>query len=161
MNEAHADHLVSPCTITLGDEFQAVYRDARTLFADFCTILVGIHPARIRFSVGIGPLTTPVNPRQAIGMDGPAFHVARDAMDAAFKHSGHLFRVRHAGKPTPGWLRTGLDVVSHEMASWRSNRLWTLRERLDDREFAEYFLLGTLLSVTLAGAVALGVRAAL
>ncbi len=32
---------------------------------------------------------------------------------------------------------------------------------LDDRDFAEYFLIGTLLSITLAGGLALGVKAAL
>ena len=36
--------LVSPYTITLGDEFQAVYKSADRLFLDIFSILRDIHP---------------------------------------------------------------------------------------------------------------------
>jgi hypothetical protein len=74
-------HLISPYTITLGDEFQAVLKNARHLFGDIITILYVIYPTKIRFSIGIGDIQTPVNPNQAIGMDGTAFYNARTGID--------------------------------------------------------------------------------
>src|SRR6218665_467049 len=77
--------LASPYTITLGDEFQAVYRNADRLFADIFTIWRDLDPAKVRFAVGVGELSTSINPKQALGMDGPAFHHARDAITALKK----------------------------------------------------------------------------
>ena len=68
----------SPYTVTLGDEFQAVYRDATLLFDHIFTLIADLHPQQLRISVAIGPITTSLNPRQSIGMDGPAFHLARE-----------------------------------------------------------------------------------
>src|SRR5438270_9561839 len=65
--------MASPYTITLGDEFQAVYRDPRGVFVDILTIMERIAPVSARFAIGVGTLRTPINPTQAIGMDGPAF----------------------------------------------------------------------------------------
>ena len=77
-----AEALASPFTLTLGDEFQAVYRGANTLFADVCGLMAEIHPVRARFALGVGELTTRINPEQALGMDGPVFHQARAALKA-------------------------------------------------------------------------------
>jgi len=122
VNQSQSPGRISPCTITLGDEFQAVYRDAGPLFLDFMTILDRLYPAKIRFSVGIGPLETPINSQQALGMDGPAFHVARAAFDSDFKKSERLFQIGHHQKPVPAWVESGLALVSHEMRTWKRNR---------------------------------------
>lgn len=130
VNASPGDALASPCTITLGDEFQAVYRHAGPLFQDFLTLLEGIHPARIRFSVGLGPLETPINPAQALGMDGPAFHEAREGFTPEFKKSGRLFRIGRPGKPVPAWIEAGLALVSHEMGTWKRLRFQVINRFL-------------------------------
>src|SRR4051812_44362234 len=79
-NREKGSGLVSPYTITLGDEFQAVYRSARNLWTDIVTLLAEIHPVQARFALGVGDLTTRLNRRQALGMDGPAFHRTRAAI---------------------------------------------------------------------------------
>jgi hypothetical protein len=114
--------LLSPCTITLGDEYQAVYRDADTLFQDAWLVLEKVYPEKVRFSLGLGTLTTPVNPEQAIGMDGPAFHAAREAMQPAFKRSGDLFRLSQADGPVAPWIGPALTLVSHEAYHWKQHR---------------------------------------
>src|SRR6056297_4316853 len=43
--------LVSPLTITLGDEFQAVYNDLSAVLADSWSILEVMHPVGVRFSI--------------------------------------------------------------------------------------------------------------
>jgi hypothetical protein len=117
-----ARHLASPYTITLGDEFQAVYRKAEMLFADAFAIMAEIHPVRIRLAFGIGELTTRINPTQALGMDGPAFHEARAAL-IALKDNERLLRI--GGQPGDAWVLANhiLNLLSHQVRRWSRNRL--------------------------------------
>ena len=119
---AHARQLASPYTITLGDEFQAVYRKADLLFADIFGIMADIHPVRARFALGVGALTTRINPTQALGMDGPAFHDARETL-MALKHDRRLFRI--GGRPAEAWTlgEHVLNFLSHQVEGWSRNRL--------------------------------------
>ena len=121
-NRGSASHLLSPGTITLGDEYQAVYKDAGALFVDLWSVLRQMHPQRIRFSIGIGALDTPLNRKQAIGMDGPAFHIARKNMEGPLKRSGLVFHVARAEGSTPGWINTSLALMSSQIGSWKPVR---------------------------------------
>lgn len=122
---AEAASLASPYTITLGDEFQAVYREAKTVLGDIVAILAEIHPVRARFALGVGELTTRINPEQALGMDGPAFHQAREAL-TGLKESGRLLRV--AGENVEAWALANhaLNLISHQLEGWTQNRLLVL-----------------------------------
>ncbi len=128
INDRKPRPVVSPYTVTLGDEFQAVYRSADTLFFDVFSILSEMHPVEIRFGVGLGELTTPINAKQALGMDGPAFHRAR-AMITTLKESEYLLGLQ--GEPPPQgpafdqWKLFNhlLNFVSHKVGSWERNRL--------------------------------------
>jgi len=117
--------LLSPYTITLGDEFQAVYHRADTCFQDFWAIRYSIYPVRVRFSVGLGNLTTRINPRSAIGMDGPAFHLAREGIEA-LKRVGGDFRAGEPETAGHGWINPALDLLSHASHNWKRNRLLVL-----------------------------------
>ncbi len=124
LEEVNRDNpaLLSPFTITLGDEFQAVYRNADRLFRDLWTILLKIFPQKVRFSLGMGILTTEINPRQAIGMDGPAFYHARSGIQE-LKKSGYLFRIVGDGIPHLNLLNQTLNLISHQSSNWSKNRL--------------------------------------
>ncbi len=117
--------LASPYTITLGDEFQAVYRQAGSVWLDLVEILAALHPVPVRFALGVGSLTTRVNSRQALGMDGPAFHRAREALTAMKAGPG---RIQIAGATTAEWALANhtLALVSHRLAGWSRNRLRVL-----------------------------------
>ena len=117
--------VASPYTITLGDEFQAVYRSADSLWADLLQVLAAIHPVEARLAIGVGELATRLNPKQALGMDGPAFHLARDAMTALKEAGG---RLRIGGEPAADWTlaNRALALVSHHLAGWSGNRLRVL-----------------------------------
>lgn len=125
-----ASALASPYTLTLGDEFQAVYHGSESVVRDVLTIMAALHPARVRFAIGVGPLATAINPDQALGMDGPAFHHARSAMEA-MKRVGTTLRVE--GEPSGRWEPKNhiLAYVGHHMESWSGNRLAILRDRLE------------------------------
>lgn len=62
--------LLSPLTITLGDEFQGLYKNADEIFFNIYDILLAIYPVKVRFSLGVGEISTVINKENAIGMDG-------------------------------------------------------------------------------------------
>jgi hypothetical protein len=70
----------SPYTITIGDEFQALFGSASGMLKDALKIISIIYPNKVRLSYGIGAITTLINRKQALGMDGPAFHNAREGI---------------------------------------------------------------------------------
>ncbi len=131
-----AKGLASPYTLTLGDEFQAVYRGAESVLGDVVMLLAEIHPVRARLALGVGSLSTSINAEQALGMDGPAFHQARAAL-SALKADGRLLRV--AGEEVEKWALTNhvLNLLSHHIEGWTQNRLRVLAGLLRGRTVKE------------------------
>lgn len=132
---------VSPYTITLGDEFQAVFEEADMLFIHFFRILAKLHPVRVRFSLGVGSIATPLNTEQSIGMDGPAFHQARKGMDQ-LKESGFLFHlnVEEEDNAALKLINNSLELLSHEIQTWNQNRLsifYLTKEGYDYKKIVE------------------------
>lgn len=124
--------LPSPYTITLGDEFQAVFDDADRLFPDILAILRALHPVGVRFALGIGPLATAINSEQAIGMDGPAFYRARDLLERMKKDRR---TIAVAGLPEDDGLQaSALGLFDHQLRKWRPNRLDILGALLKEQE---------------------------
>jgi len=111
-------------TITLGDEFQCVYSNAGEIFKNIWGILSTCYPERIRFSLGIGEITTTINRKQAIGMDGPAFYEAREGL-MHLKQKDYLFDLRSSGANSEiiEFIRNVLYFVSHNIEGWKKNRI--------------------------------------
>ena len=80
LNQDYQDYLVSPFTITTGDEFQALLRPNPELMRLIDQIVLGF-PHPIRFGLGLGEIVTEINREQSIGSDGPAYWRARAAID--------------------------------------------------------------------------------
>ena len=115
-------NLISPYTLTLGDEFQAVYRDPSGLFADIFTLLSGIAPVQARFAIAVGEIVTPINSTQSIGMDGSAFHLARARLEK-LKGQGRLLGIPDSDDPRWRLPVSTLAVLSGLMEGWRQKRL--------------------------------------
>lgn len=124
LNKRNAN-LLSPYTLTLGDEFQAVYSKADNLFNDVWEIMSGLYPHKARFALGVGTLTTPVNPKRAIGMDGPAFHFARNGI-SELKETSYLMKIAGEEIPHLSLLNNCLYLVSQSAANWSANRFQVL-----------------------------------
>lgn len=114
-------HLVSPFTVTLGDEFQAVFSSPKSVWPGIFEIESRLRPVRVRFGMGVGAIDTEINPAMAIGMDGPAFHLARDAI-SSLKEEGENYRVLGL-KNAQTLANQALDLVSHIRDGWRDNRV--------------------------------------
>ena len=121
LNNRQDPDLASPYTITLGDEFQAVFDSADTLFCDAISILLALHPEQVRFSFGIGAIETPINPNRAIGMDGPAFYNARKGIEE-LKATPCLFNIAGMDASQATLVKQSLRLVSHNLCKWNRNR---------------------------------------
>lgn len=117
-------YIESPYTITLGDEFQAVLSSADNLFTHVWKILSALYPVKVRFSIGVGEIATSINHKQALGMDGPAFHIARAGIDF-LKESGFIFKlsVQNQDNTFLNVLNNSLYLFSDQVKSWNKNRL--------------------------------------
>jgi hypothetical protein len=132
--------LLSPYTITLGDEFQALYANADRLFADLVTILAHVHPLRLRLALGVGEITTAINDEHAIGMDGPAFHAAREVMDQLKPHDDTLVQTS-VHQPGNGaavdLLNRALSVVAELTRTWKQNTWAITRDEMAGKTVEE------------------------
>jgi hypothetical protein len=114
--------LASPYTITLGDEFQGLFRRADSLIVDAVTIMADMYPHRVRFAFGVGTIETEINPNQAIGMDGPAFHAARRGI-REISNTRFLFNIRGLPEESEPLVREALMLISANIRTWKQNRL--------------------------------------
>lgn len=113
--------LSSPYTITLGDEFQALYADTASLWKDIFYIESVMQPVQIRFGMGLGEISTPLNQNAALGMDGPAFYQARDAI-TQIKKSKDRYKIN--GLESDGELiNNTLALISDGRKKWEENRV--------------------------------------
>jgi len=116
--------LASPYTITLGDEFQAVYEDPSTLWEDIWQILAELYPVSVRFAISVGTIVTTINKKQSIGMDGPAFYAARERIEK-LKKTGSLFgvEVEMAEESVEFKLiNNSLQLLSSGIKKWKKTR---------------------------------------
>ncbi|MDZ7659141.1 SatD family protein [Fodinibius sp.] len=138
LNTEYGEHIVSPYTITLGDEFQAVFDRADAVFVQMLKIMSAIHPIGVRFSLAVGDIDTPINTEQAIGMDGPAFHRARRGIEQ-LKESGYLFNIGFEDEDSPELriINNSLQLLSGEMRGWNKRRLIILHMMKDGYDYKE------------------------
>lgn len=81
VNDNYAQSIASKFLITLGDEFQGLLSSAEHLMDIIQFIKVEAQPVEIRFGIGVGSITTAINPDAALGSDGPAYYMARKCID--------------------------------------------------------------------------------
>lgn len=80
VNARFSDELVARFVVTLGDEFQGLACRAESLVRVINALDTELSGVPVRFALGWGTVTTDIRER-AVGIDGPCFHHARDAMD--------------------------------------------------------------------------------
>lgn len=111
------DSIVSQFTVTTGDEFQGLLTDATDAIEAAVSTSDRSHPLRLRFGIGRGELDTEINPNQAIGMDGPCFHRAREAINSARK-DGAWLRVGGWSDELDGRINSMFDLVQCVREDW-------------------------------------------
>lgn len=84
-NKRYESDIASPFTVTIGDEFQVLLTCSQRSPEIIAYVKEEMAPIEFVFGVGIGEIFTDINTKLAIGMDGPAFHLARKAIEQAKK----------------------------------------------------------------------------
>lgn len=77
INIQYAGDVASRFMITLGDEFQGLLQAGTHIMEIIERIERQMHPTRMRFGIGVGEITTDIDPKLPLGADGPAYYNAR------------------------------------------------------------------------------------
>jgi hypothetical protein len=124
--------ILSPYTITLGDEFQAVYKEGGGLLRDIFRILTRVYPVRIRFAVSMGDISTQVNEAASLGMDGPGFYAAREGMTHLKKLDYSVVQFYGDLLPEIELMNTSLRLCFSVISDWKENTLRIFNALLND-----------------------------
>lgn len=81
INIKYGETIASKFMITLGDEFQGLLHTGNQAIAIIEDIERKMYPIQIRFGIGVGEITTGINPDIPLGADGPAYYHARKMID--------------------------------------------------------------------------------
>ncbi|WP_040214975.1 SatD family protein [Clostridium polynesiense] len=81
INNKFQQDISSKFIITLGDEFQGLLSSGNNVMDIIEEIRRDMYPVEIRFGIGVGAITTSIDSERAIGADGPAYYLARKAVE--------------------------------------------------------------------------------
>ncbi len=122
LNERFERNVLSRFTITLGDEFQGLLAQPEALPKIIWIIEEALPGVEVRLGVGFGELATPLKSQVAIGMDGPVFHAARQAVADA-KANQRL-----------GGVFLGFGSWQDRVLNGFARMLWTTRDEWTPRQ---------------------------
>ncbi|MDI9471127.1 MAG: SatD family protein [Bacillota bacterium] len=86
LNDKYADMLASRLMLTLGDEFQGIFKPDPMLLRLLDELYIS-SPHPFRMGLGYGEIATAIDPQMSIGADGEAFWHARAAIDRAHREN--------------------------------------------------------------------------
>lgn len=101
INQEDSGHILSPLMLTLGDEFQAVFKTVAGAWQAVSQLNVKVRAwqMELRYVLVQDVLLTPINKQSPFKMDGPAFWKARDLMTLK-KQKYQVFIEGHSLNPT-------------------------------------------------------------
>lgn len=131
INEGFEADIAAKFLITLGDEFQGLLFDGRSLLKIIEKIKISLYPVTFRFGIGMGRITTDIYPEMALVADGPAFYRARSAIELLKENeskkkavlSDLSFRFEEKNSTTERLLNTAFTLL------YSLEQTWTDRQR--------------------------------
>jgi len=127
INQRHQAMLASRFTITLGDEFQGLFKDGNGLLHILDEISFSLRPIGLRFGIGVGTLTTEVDPTTSIGADGPAYWKAREAIEFIHKNNDYGRANIHLSvqeqDDTVNLINQILKLTALQVSGWRDSQI--------------------------------------
>ncbi len=120
-NKRDKRQIVSPLTITLGDEFQGVVKNAHSalqIVFDLEEYLMRMeNPIKLRYVIHEGEIETQLNRKNAHEMLGPGLTHARQVL-VALKSSRHRFNVSLKDKEVSEKLMLGMVIYQGIIDRW-------------------------------------------
>lgn len=131
INSDYNEFLSAKFIITLGDEFQGLLSDGSSVMKILSRIERQMYPVMLRFGIGVGGITTAINPAMSIGADGPGFYCARTAIVSLKENENkkQIFSgdIRVEFEEDKKEIKDLINVVFNLMASLKSG--WSDRQR--------------------------------
>ncbi len=128
-----SNDIISPYTITLGDEFQAVYQSSGEIFKHIWTVMANTHPVYVRFSIGVGNITTEINKKNSLGMDGPVFHTTRERIEW-MKEEKILLSVSTDDTQFDRLVNNTFRILGANLRGWKKNRFTILKKMYEEKD---------------------------
>lgn len=124
INQDCQGELASRFMITLGDEFQGLLKTGAAAIWSIDRIERAMHPIQLRFGIGVGDITTDINPDMPFGADGPAYHLARNMIDE--------LKASEKRKMEPK-VNTRIDIQGHAEISELLNAVFSLAMTIKEK----------------------------
>ena len=142
LNWQYQDYLISPFTVTTGDEFQALFSPNSYMFQIIDQLSVAFSPYEIRFGIGVGEMVTEINKEQSIGSDGPAYWLAREAINHI--HDKNDYGINHisvflANEEVSWTVNAMLAACSFIQSKWTEVQYDVLKQLLAENIYDETF----------------------
>lgn len=143
INQEYASDIAASFLITLGDEFQGLLKESEHLMEIIELIQMAMAEYPLRFGIGIGEMHTPIE-KEAIGADGPAFHMARFALDQVKRSARRseqpktLIRVE-SQVIHPELINHLLTQLYYQTSNWTAKQrqiVWQMRQVSSQQELA-------------------------
>jgi len=137
-SKIYSKTIISPLTLTIGDEFQAVLSNAENLFQMMNLIEHRMRKISLRYGLGVGEIDTEINHQSAIGMDGPAFHFARQAVELARKE-GKTYYFKCKNKSVEERINVLLNWLDFYLKKWADQTkdiLYYHQKKITQKEIA-------------------------
>lgn len=136
-NETHKDAILSPFTITLGDEFQGVAASLRAAVDSILFLedrILTIQPSfLLRYVLVYGAIDTPINPIIAHGMTGPGLAAAREMLTK--KRRGRTrFQLNLGDNPYTEEFRLLFRLLELLSVHWKEKDYFLIRELMWDND---------------------------
>lgn len=120
VNEKYSSHILSPLTITLGDEFQGVVDNLDSIVS----LILNMEslgrsanlPFRLHYVGVIGDIDTDINPKIAHGMLGDGLSRARDLLTQKKRRA--QFQIRSTDPFTDNTLNNGFSIAEGLTRRW-------------------------------------------
>jgi hypothetical protein len=125
VNDQLGPELSARFVVTLGDEFQGLLRVPELAIDTLNRLDEALDGMPLRYAAGWGVLSTPLRPH-AVGMDGPCFHAARDAL-ARGKRERRWATVEGFGAEPDRILNAILGLLGEVRARWKPTQAATVR----------------------------------
>lgn len=118
LNRESAPSIQARFIVTHGDEAQGMLKRefSPNVLAVMERAMEGVYPVELRFGIGMGTLSTPLQP-DAIGMDGQAWYAASRALDLARSRRKHVM-FSGFGEQTDEQLCALANLLLHLRNGW-------------------------------------------
>ncbi len=139
MNQKWVEALLSPLTITLGDEFQGVIRDMKSAIQMITDMeeMVVMHGLQIklRYVLNNGIIDTPLNAERAYEMLGPGLTEAREKLEV-MKSNRNRFFVMNAGHAMQNQMVNDLlHIYGKYIDDWSAKDLYFVAAFLSYKDY--------------------------